>query len=282
MRKSISFIAGQNGMKQQTEPNNNAAEMPFYAHFVELRSRLLRIAIAVLVGAIVCFSFASYLYGILALPIYDALPEASRELIFLNPVEPFFVYLKISILAGFILMSPYIFFQIWRFIAPALYAHEKKAVIPLVAASTLIFIVGAVFCYYLILPYGLKALIGAGMTEDFAATAQISMASYYDLVVRLIMAFGIVFEMPVFSLFLAKLGVITDKTLLKHWRVAVVIIFVVAAVLTPPDVITQISLALPMCVLYGVSVVVARISAPKAIEESPAVIDESSETQEQN
>ena len=256
-------------MKQQSEQNSQTAEMPFYAHFVELRSRLLRIAIAVLVGAIICFSFASYLYGILALPIYDALPEASRELIFLNPVEPFFVYLKISILAGFILTSPYVFFQIWRFIAPALYAHEKKAVIPLVAASTLIFIAGAVFCYYLILPYGLKALIGAGMTEDFAATAQISMASYYDLVVRLIMAFGVVFEMPVFSLFLAKLGVITDKTLLKHWRVAVVIIFVIAAILTPPDVITQVSLALPMCILYGVSIVLARVCAPKAIEESP-------------
>ena len=119
------------------------------------------------------------------------------------------------------------------------------------------------------------------MTEDFAATAQISMASYYDLVVRLIMAFGIVFEMPVFSLFLAKLGVITDKTLLKHWRVAVVIIFVVAAVLTPPDVITQISLALPMCILYGVSVFVARVAAPKAIEESTEAIAEQSETQEQ-
>ena len=256
-------------MKELQTKEQNSGEMPFYAHFVELRSRLLRIVIAVFVGTIVCFSFASTFYGFLAVPIYQALPETSQELIFLNPVEPFFVYLKISILAGFIVTSPYVFFQIWRFIAPGLYAHEKKAVIPLVASSTLIFLVGAVFCYCLILPYGLKALIGAGMTEEFAATAQISMAAYYDLVVRLIMAFGIVFEMPIFSLFLAKLGVITDKTLVKHWRVAVVLIFVAAAILTPPDVITQICLALPMCILYGVSIFVARISAPKATEAVP-------------
>jgi sec-independent protein translocase protein TatC len=269
MRQNHSFDTGQAEMKELQTKDQNSGEMPFYAHFVELRSRLLRIAIAIFVGTIVCFSFASTFYGFLAVPIYQALPEASKELIFLNPVEPFFVYLKISILAGFIVTSPYIFFQIWRFIAPGLYAHEKKAVIPLVASSTLIFLAGAVFCYCLILPYGLKALIGAGMTEEFAATAQISMAAYYDLVVRLIMAFGIVFEMPIFSLFLAKLGVITDKTLVKHWRVAVVLIFVAAAILTPPDVITQICLALPMCILYGVSIFVARISAPKVIEAVP-------------
>ena len=260
----------------ELEPKETAqtsAEMPFYAHFVELRSRLLRIAAAILVGTIVCFSFAPAFYGFLASPIYEALPETSRELVFLNPVEPFFVYLKISILAGFLLTSPYVFFQVWRFIAPGLYAHEKRAVVPLVAASTIIFMLGAVFCYGLILPYGLKALIAAGMTDEFAATAQISMAAYYDLVVRLIAAFGIVFEMPVFSLFLTKLGVITYRTLLKHWRIAVVLIFVAAAILTPPDVITQVALATPMCLLYGVSIFVSRVSGPRALEEETALPD---------
>ncbi|MGN1071594.1 MAG: twin-arginine translocase subunit TatC [Bradymonadia bacterium] len=236
-------------------------EMPFMAHFIELRARLFRIILAILIGTLACFSFAPMLYGFLAAPIFDALPEESRELVFLNPVEPFFVYLKISILSGFILTSPYVFFQIWRFIAPGLYAREKRLLVPLVASSTVVFLVGAIFCYLLILPLGLKTLIDAGITHEFAATAQISMASYYDLVVRLIVAFGIVFEMPIFSWFMTKLGVISSKCLVKHWRMAVVIIFIVAAILTPPDVITQLALGLPMCLLYGVSILLSRLAA---------------------
>lgn len=247
-------------LPRQKKAVNPTAEMPFYAHFVELRSRLIKCLVAVFAGTLVCFAFATTLYGFLAAPVYEALPEASRELVFLNPVEPFFVYLKISILAGFIVTLPYVFFQIWRFIAPGLYAHERRAMIPLVIVSTVIFLLGAVFCYGLILPLGLKALIAAGMTEDFAATAQISMANYYDLVIKLILAFGIVFEMPVFSYFLTKLGVITHHTLMRYWRIAVVCIFVVAALLTPPDVISQISLATPMCLLYVVSIGVAKLA----------------------
>lgn len=244
----------------EKKKTNEMAEMPFYAHFVELRSRLIKCLIAVFVGSMVCFAFATKLYGFLAAPVYEALPEASRELVFLNPVEPFFVYLKISLLAGFILTLPFVFFQIWRFIAPGLYANERRAIIPLVVVSTVIFLAGVAFCYGFILPLGLKALIAAGMTEEFAATAQISMASYYDLVIKLILAFGIVFEMPVFSYFLTKLGVITHRTLLHYWRIAIVCIFIVAAILTPPDVISQLALATPMCLLYGVSVGVAKLA----------------------
>ena len=247
-------------MSDSLEKPNHEQEMPFYAHFAELRSRMLKSLAAVGLGAVVCFSFAPKLYAILAMPVYDALPEESRQLIFLNPVEPFFVYLKISVLTGFILSSPWVFFQIWRFIAPALYAHEKRAIVPLVFWSTVIFIAGAAFCYFGVLPFGLQALIGAGMTEEFAATAQISMASYYDLVIRLIAAFGIVFEMPIFSYFLTKLGVITHHTLLKHWRIAIVLIFIMAAILTPPDVLTQILLGLPMCLLFGISILVSRMA----------------------
>ena len=232
-------------------------------HFAELRSRLIKSLLAVVVGTFACFSFAPAIYAFLAQPIYDALPEAARQLIFLNPVEPFFVYLKISVLSGFMLTSPFVFFQIWRFIAPALYAHEKKAIVPLVASSTFVFLAGAAFCYAIVLPVGLKTLISAGMTEEFAATAQISMAEYYDLMIRLVAAFGIVFEMPIFSYFLTRLGVITHRTLLHHWRVAVVIIFVVAAILTPPDVLTQIALGLPMCLLYAVSIGVSRMAERK-------------------
>lgn len=234
--------------------------MPFIAHFIELRSRLAYSIAAVAVGTMASFSFAPTLYAFLAQPVYQALPESSRQLIFLNPIEPFFVYLKLSILAGFIVASPFVFFQIWRFIAPALYANEKRALIPLVLGSTVVFLLGAAFCFYGILPLGLETLIAAGITEEFSATAQISMAAYYDLTIRLIAAFGFVFEMPVFSYFLTKLGVITHKTLTKHWRIAVILIFVVAAILTPPDVLTQVALGLPMCLLYGVSIGVAKLA----------------------
>ena len=238
--------------------STNEKEMPFHAHFVELRQRLLKSVAAVGVGTLVCFPFATKFFAFLSAPVYNALPEESRQLIFLNPVEPFFVYLKLGVLAGFILASPFVFFQIWRFIAPGLYAHERRSLIPLVFWSTVTFMIGALFCYFGVLPFGLQALIGAGMTEEFAATAQISMAAYYDLIIRLIAAFGIVFEMPIFSYFLTKLGVITYRTLTKHWRIAVVMIFTVAAILTPPDVLTQILLGIPMCLLYGVSIWVSK------------------------
>lgn len=243
-------------------PEESLQEMPFMAHFKELRARLLRIFAAVFLGAILCFSLAPTAYSYLAAPLYTALPEQSQKLIFLSPVEPFFVYLKISILLGFILTLPYCFYQVWRFIAPGLYSHEKRALVPLVACSSFIFIAGALFCYFVILPFGMQALIGAGMTEEFTASAQISMSAYYDLAIRLLLAFGLVFEMPIFSIFLTKLGLITDKTLTKNWRIAIVIIFVIAAILTPPDVFTQIALALPMCLLYGLSIILARLSAP--------------------
>ncbi|MBQ1925819.1 MAG: twin-arginine translocase subunit TatC [Proteobacteria bacterium] len=244
----------------QIEQKNNESEMPFYAHFAELRSRLIKSVVAVLIGAVACFSFAPALYALLATPLKAALTGPSQSLIFLSPVEPFFVYLKLSILSGVFLTLPFVFYQIWRFIAPGLYANEKKALVPLVVCSTVGFVLGAVFCYFAVLPVGLKALMGMGMTDEFAANAQISMASYYTLVVRLILAFGVVFEMPIFSYFLTKLGVITHRTLLKYWRIAVVLIFVIAAFLTPPDVITQVALGLPMCLLYVVSIWVAKVA----------------------
>lgn len=257
-------------LAKQTEEQ---LEMPFLAHFAELRSRVFKIVVGVLVFSIACFSVAPMLYEFLAKPIYGALPESSRQLIFISPVEPFFVYLKLSVLMGIVATLPWTFFQIWRFIAPALYRHERRAIVPLVLSSTIVFIVGIVFCYSFILPLGMQALIAAGMTEDFNAVAQISMSSYYDLVIRLMLAFGLVFEMPIFSYFLSRLGVIDDSTLKRHWRVAVILIFIVAAILTPPDVITQCALGIPMCLLYGLSIYVAKIAKPKAIADSAPLGD---------
>jgi len=228
--------------------------MPFIAHFTELRARLIRIILALVIGILVCFSFAEKLYAWLTQPIQPILQDPSAELIFISPVEPFFVYLKLSFIAAIFLTSPWTFYQIWRFIAPGLYQHEKRAILPMVAASSAIFVLGALFCYYVVLPLGLETLIATGMGTDFAAVAQISMDAYFDLVTKLMLAFGLIFEMPIFSLFLTRLGVINHKSLLKHWRIAIVINFIVAAILTPPDVVTQILLGVPMCLLYAVSI----------------------------
>ncbi len=233
------------------------------AHFAELRSRIIKIVLAVFAVTLASFSFAPQVYDFLAQPLYGALPESSRQLIFISPAEPFFVYLKLSILMGIILTLPWTFFQIWRFIAPALYNREKRAIVPLVLSSTAIFIAGAIFCYWGVLPLGMQALIAAGMTEDFSASAQISMSSYYDMAIRLTLAFGLVFEMPVFAYFLTRLGVTDDAALKRHWRVAVIIIFIVAAILTPPDVITQCALGIPMCGLYAISIYVAKAAKLK-------------------
>lgn len=226
------------------------------AHFAELRRRFIFILLAWAVGLLACFEFAPVFYDWLSRPLQDAL-ETDASLIFISPIEPFFVYLKLSLIASVFLTSPYTFWQVWRFIAPGLYRHEKRTILPIALLSSFIFIAGAVFCYFMVLPLGMKALISAGQTEDFTATAQISMQSYFALTTRLLLAFGIVFEMPVFSLFLTRLGLITHRTLIGHWRIAVVLIFVAAAILTPPDVITQICLGIPMCALYGVSILLS-------------------------
>lgn len=246
-------------MSDETLPKTSEEklnEMPVMDHFKELRRRFIHILAAWAIGLIACFEFAPFFYDWISRPIQDAL-GSDASLIFISPIEPFFVYLKLSLLAAVFITSPYAFWQVWHFIAPGLYRHEKRTILPIALLSSAVFIAGAVFCYFLVLPLGMKALIAAGQTEDFTATAQISMQSYFALTTRLLLAFGIVFEMPVFSLFLTRLGIITHRTLIAYWRIAVVIIFVIAAILTPPDVITQICLGIPMCALYAVSILLS-------------------------
>ncbi len=234
-------------------PDESLSEMPVMEHFAELRRRVIRILAAWVIGILVCFNYSPEIYRWLAEPLQGALGKES-SLIFTSPIEPFLVYLKVSLIASIFLTSPYTFWQIWRFIAPGLYAHEKRTIVPIAMASSLIFIGGAAFCYYVVLPLGMQALLGAGQSEAFTADAMITMQSNFALTTRLAIAFGLVFEMPVFSLFLTRLGLIDHHFLIKQWRIAVVIIFIIAALLTPPDVVTQICLGLPMCALYVLSI----------------------------
>jgi len=239
-----------------THTSESLTEMPVMEHFAELRRRLIRILVAWVVGILVCLNFSPDIYSWLAAPLQTVLGE-DRSMIYTSPVEPFMVYLKVSLLASIFVTSPYTFWQIWRFIAPGLYAHEKRTIAPIALLSSLVFVAGAAFCYFVVLPLGMDALISAGQSESFSADPLITMQANFALTTRLALAFGIVFEMPVFSLFLTRLGVIDHHFLIKQWRIAVVVIFVIAAFLTPPDVITQICLGLPMCALYGLSILLS-------------------------
>ena len=238
--------------------------MTFMEHLAELRQRLLYSAIAVVVAMIGAFFFAEYLFYWLVQPLVVALPEGEKAIKYINPVEPFLVYLKLSFLAGLFIASPVVLYQAWRFVAPGLYPREKRAIVPFVLSGTLFFVGGALFCRYVVLPVGLLALMGVGsQAELFTAEPAITMREYFDVSTKLLLAFGLVFEMPVVVLFLSWIRLITYKTLLKHWRIAIVLSFLVAAILTPPDVGTQLMLAGPMIVLYFFSIGIAWVFGPR-------------------
>ena len=186
--------------------------------------------------------------------------EKSSKIIFTGLAEPFFTAVKISLFAGFFFSLPFILYQAWAFIAPGLYENEKKMVLPFVFWGTIMFLVGAAFAYYIVFPVGFKVLVTFGGGE-FTAMPRIS--EYVSFFGKLMLGFGIAFEMPVVTYFLAKLGLVTDKTLKDFSRYAIVIIFILAAILTPPDLFSQLAMAAPLLILYGVSILIAKIVNPE-------------------
>ena len=227
-------------------------------HLVELRKRL-GISVAVLfVAFFACFSFWEPILAWMILPLEDVLPAGS-EVIFTKVQEPFFTALKVAFFSGFILSLPIIFWQFWLFIAPGLYENEKKLVIPFVTAATMMFLMGASFCYYIVVPLGFDFLINFG-AQLFKALP--SIGEYVSFFTKLLFGFGLAFELPVITFFFAKLGFVTDKSLISFFRYAIIIIFLVAALLTPPDLLTQFLMAGPLIILYGVSILVAKAVNP--------------------
>ncbi|PIV99907.1 MAG: twin-arginine translocase subunit TatC [Deltaproteobacteria bacterium CG_4_9_14_3_um_filter_63_12] len=262
-------------LRAENETLNDEARMGFLEHLNELRTRLIRAAVALVVGVLICFFFAETLYAWLLMPLMDALPENKKSVYFLNPVEPFLVYLKVSFLAGLFVASPAVLYQIWKFVAPGLYPREKKAVLPFVLFGSLFFVGGALFCRYVVLPTGLEALMGVGFqTELFDVQSQITMDEYFGVATKLMLAFGVVFELPVVVLFLSWVGMINHKTLLRHWRGFVVGAFVVGAILTPPDVMTQLMLAGPIMLLYLLSIGIAYLFGNRNAAPPEGVEDE--------
>lgn len=242
-----------------TTADPNEFRMGLMDHLRELRRRLLICLLVVLVGAVASYSYAAILFDVLCKPFFAAFPGS--PLIGTAPAEAWFLKLKVSAFAGTIVTAPILFYQLWRFISPGLYHREKSYVIPFVFLSTLLFCLGAYFCYAMVLPLSL-----AFFFEEFRSigvTPTIKLSDHLSMTVTTILAFGLVFELPLLSLFLARAGVLTHKTLLHYFRHAIVAIFVIAAVLTPPDVLSQLLMAGPLIVLFLISIAVAYIATPR-------------------
>jgi sec-independent protein translocase protein TatC len=231
-------------------------KQPFMSHLEELRKRLIFSAIAVGVGFAASYAFAEQLFGLLVAPLQAVMPEGDH-LIFTNLPEMFFTYLKVSLLAGVMLVAPYIFYQLWMFIAPGLYQKEKKYVIPFVVTSTFLFVGGSLFGYFVVFPFGFKFFIG--FSNEYVKALP-SVKQYFSFAIKLLFAFGVVFELPVVIFFLAKMGVVTPQWLRKNRKYAILMTFVTAAILTPPDVVTQCMMAGPLIILYEISILVAQIA----------------------
>jgi sec-independent protein translocase protein TatC len=229
-------------------------KLPFLSHLEELRRRLVICAIAVGVGFAISYIFSKQLFSFLILPLTKVLPDGSR-LIFTSLPEMFITYIKVSLVAGIILALPVIFYELWMFLLPALYQKERRYLFPFVLFSSILFVTGSLFGYFIVFPYGFKFFISFA-TEDIQALP--SVKQYFSFAIRLLLAFGLVFEMPVVVLFLTKIGLITPEAMKRFRKFAILCSFILAAILTPPDVATQIMMALPLIILYEVSIFLSK------------------------
>ncbi len=234
-------------------------ELTFLEHLGELRKRIIYIAIATFVAAIICSFFSLQLLNFVMLPLQRALP-AKSHIIFTGLTEAFWVRIESALVAALFFTSPFNFYQIWAFIAPGLKIKEKHFMIPFVFASSFLFIIGAAFAYFFIFPVAFRFLISYGGSNLVAFP---SIKAYISLVLKLIFGFGLVFELPVVTFFLAKFGIVDHKFMIKNFAYAILIIFIVSAILTPPDIFSQFLMAIPLIILYLISIVIAKLVGKK-------------------
>jgi sec-independent protein translocase protein TatC len=242
--------------------------MPLLDHLIELRQRLLWAMVSFLLAFFVCYYFSKNIYQFLAQPLADVFHATgeTRRMIYTGLTEAFFTNLKVSMFAAVCIAFPIIATQLWLFIAPGLYRSEKKALLPFLLASPILFILGAALAYYFIFPVAWRFFISfeaPGGEGGIPIQLEAKVGEYLDLVMKLIFAFGLAFQLPVALSLMAKVGIISSAALKKYRRYAIVGMFVIAAILAPPDIITQIGLAVPLILLYELSIIAAKWVEPK-------------------
>ena len=239
--------------------NENEKKSSFVEHLTELRSRLVRSIIYLFLFFIVCYFFAENIYNFLVEPYAEAVKndDVDRRMIFTALHETFITYLKVAFFAAMFISSPLILTQIWKFVAPGLYKNEKRALLPYLIATPTLFLLGGMLVYYLIMPLAIKFFLTfetSGQLNNLPIQLEAKVNEYLSLIMRLIFAFGISFQLPVLLSLLARVGFIDSKYLKERRKYVIVIIFAVAALLTPPDPITQIGLGIPLLILYELSI----------------------------
>ena len=244
--------------------NDNSEKSGFISHLVELRQRLINSFIFLFSFFVVCYFFSEEIYSFLVQPYADAVKDdnVNRRLIFTALQETFLTYLKVSFFAAFFVSSPIILIQIWKFVAPGLYENEKKAILPYLIATPILFLFGGMLVYYLIMPLAIKFFLSfeaSSINSALPIQLEAKVNEYLSLIMKLIFAFGLSFQLPVILSLLARVGFVDSVFLKERRKYVVVIIFVAAAILTPPDPITQIGLAIPLLILYELSIFSVKI-----------------------
>ncbi len=245
----------------------------FTSHFVELRSRLIKSLLFILIMFVFSYLFAEQIYNFLVEPYANAVKDdnSSRRLIFTALHETFITYLKVAFFAALFFGSPILIIQVYKFIAPGLYKNEKKAILPYLISTPILFLLGALLVYYLVMPLAIKFFLSfesVGSTTNLPIQLEAKVNEYLSLIMRLIFAFGISFQLPILLNLLARIGVVNSEYLKKRRRYVIVIIFTAAAILTPPDPITQIGLAIPLLMLYELSILTVKFTEKKSKEKN--------------
>lgn len=245
-------------------------EESFISHLIELRTRLVRASLAIVLITLALSPFMKQIFDLLSLPLMNALPQGTK-LLATGVVAPFIVPLKVTLLVGLVLALPYVLYQIWAFVAPGLYQHERRFALPIIISSFVLFLVGVAFCYFFVFGVVFKAVMSFAPTSVQVAP---DIDAYFSFVLGLFLAFGITFEVPVVVVVLVKFGMVSIKKLREIRPYIIVGAFIVAAIVTPPDVLSQLMLAVPLCLLYEFGILMAQlVGAPTRTSDDAAAED---------